>query len=302
MDIRCTITPELEAELLSRAPWVHPYRLADDVIVGWFKGRVDDATVCTSSSPQELIGRMKAAYADHLEADPLWEIREFARAVGSDATFLDIACATGLYTLALALEGAHCVVGVEIRREQVEQANLIVSLDDRFSRARFDHEPVSADQSSFRLGETYDGVMSLGLLYHLRDPVQHLDNLRRLGRKACLLQTLTHAGERGTWMFGRENPANLTHAIEGVSWIPHFADVPDLLRKAGFETVHVIAPPRIAALQEWDTRQERELARMLLPGAVTALWRRRASRRYLEYAERNSRGRLSPRYYAYLAT
>jgi 2-polyprenyl-3-methyl-5-hydroxy-6-metoxy-1,4-benzoquinol methylase len=164
--------------------------------------------------------------------DPAYELRELVRTVGTSGRVLDIACATGWYSFSLADLGVENVTGVEIRHEQVEQAELIRALDSkRFESVRFEHEPMSADEPSFREDQRYDVVLSRGLLYHLRDPFTHLANLRRLASRAVLLQTLTHAHERGFWLSVRENPEWMTKAWSGASWIPHFADVPDLLRQ-----------------------------------------------------------------------
>jgi 2-polyprenyl-3-methyl-5-hydroxy-6-metoxy-1,4-benzoquinol methylase len=222
VDIDCAVTPELERELIRMAPWIHAYRFDDVTIVGRFKRIVDETTVCTRESPPDLIRRMQAAYADHCAADQFYENRELAARVGAEGSYLDIACGSGEYTFAMTELGIRDVLGVEIRTEQVEQAEFVRSLDARLHLARFEHEPVSADDPSFRSGETYDGVMSLGLLYHLTNPFQHLVNLRRLTRGALLLRTLTHAGEQRTWFSQKENPTERTHAWSGVSWIPAF--------------------------------------------------------------------------------
>jgi len=301
VDIDCTVTPELERELIRAAPWIHAYRFDDVTIVGRFKRIVDETTVCTRESPPDLIRRMQAAYSDHTAADQFYENREFAARVGTDGSYLDIACGAGLYTFAMTELGIRDVLGIEIRAEQVEQAELVRSLDQRLQHARFEHEPVSADDPAFRAGEAYDGVMSLGLLYHLTNPFQHLANLRRLTRGAVLLRTLTHAGQRGAWVSQKEDPHGRTHAWSGVSWIPHYADVPQLLRDAGFGTVEVIAPPKIAALQTWDERRPNPLLRLLLPGAIPAFVDRIASRRYLRRLAVDGRGRRMIRYYTYLA-
>ena len=301
MDIDCTVTPELERELARMAPWIHAYRFDDVTIVGRFKRIVDETTVCTRQSPPELIRRMQAAYDDHCAADQFYENRALVARVGTDGSYLDIACGAGLYTFAMSELGIQDVLGIEIRAEQVEQAEFVRSLDGRLRDARFEHEPGSADDPGFRSGETYDGVMSLGLLYHLTNPFQHLVNLRRLTRGALLLRTLTHAGERGSWFSQKEDPAGRTHAWSGISWIPHFADVPQLLREVGFSDVEVIAPPKIAALQTWDERHRSRLARLILPGAIPAFAERAASRRYLRRLAVDGRGRRMVRYYTYLA-
>jgi 2-polyprenyl-3-methyl-5-hydroxy-6-metoxy-1,4-benzoquinol methylase len=298
MVIETHMSSELEQELLSRQPWMHPFRLSDEVIVGHFKGTIpDEITACVSTSDPELIEAMSAAFEQYMALDPGYELRELVQTVGTSGSFLDIACATGWYSFALADLGVEDVTGVEIRHEQVAQAELIRELvPDRFDSVRFEHEPVSADDPSFRRGQEYDVVLSLGLLYHLRDPFTHLANLRRLASGAVLLQTLTHAHERGFWLSVRENPDWMTKAWSGDSWIPHFADVPDLLRQAGFSSVEVVTRPAFAPAQRRDSRRDIRMARLLLPGGAFSLRGKLDARQ----AGREALG-IAPRYYTYLA-
>lgn len=301
MDIQATVTPGLEAELLRMQPWLNPFRLAENVIVGRFKHSLD-ASVCVSSSPPELIEQMQEAYAGYMAGDPYWIVRTLVERVGggADTSFLDIASATGRFSFALAAAGAGSVLGVEIRPEQVEQARLIASLDERLRDVRFEHEPTSADDQHFREGEEFDVVLSMGLLYHLTNPIEHLRILRRLARKAVLVHTLTHPQQREYWMLTLEDPHGITKAWEGISWIPQFADVPDLLKRAGFASVEVIASPAVSELQAYDTSRHRA-SELILPGAVTKVLNRRRNRAYMRRLEAAQRSGLAPRYYSYLA-
>lgn len=76
----------------------------------------------------------------------------------------------------------------------MEQANLILDIVPEFSHEQltFEHDPVSADAPEFRDGETYELVLSMGLLYHLPNPLQHLHNLARLTKEVLILHTLIH--------------------------------------------------------------------------------------------------------------
>lgn len=300
MDLEVTVTPDLEDELVRRAPWMHPFRLSESVIVGRFKDRVP-TTVCVSSSPSEEAAAMRQAYADYMEGDPYWNVRAaFERVGGTGKSFLDIASATGRFSFALADAGAGSVLGVEIRREQVDQAELLRRLDGRFANVRFEHEPTSADDPAFREGESYDVVLSMGLLYHLTDPVTHLRVLRRLAREAVLVETLTHARERDYWLLELEDPQGITKAWGGVSWIPHYADVPELLRRVGFSSVEVIESPQVAELHRLDDRRP-GATELVLPGAGVKVLNRLRTRRLAPMLREATRLRLAPRYYTYLA-
>lgn len=303
MEIDAAVTDELERRLVEMQPWMHPYRFGPETIVGYFKDVETERTACITGDDPALIDRMRRAYERRLSTAG-WEVQMLAERLGdvSRMTALDIACATGLHSFELARAGFGHVRGVEIRPEQVEQARLVRDVDRSGDLAAvvFDHEPVSAD-AAFLAGERYDVVLSMGLLYHLVDPVEHIRNLRRLAGRAVMLRTFTHARDRSFWSFHREPAAWMTKATQGRGFQLHFADIPDLLLAEGFERVDVLAPPELADVQAWDLRDTR-LERLLLPGAAFSLLERRRGRGYLRRFESALQRGFNPRYYTYLAT
>jgi hypothetical protein len=307
MRLETTVTDELEARLEALEPWMHPFQLGPETFVGLLKYAGLGTTVVTRASPPELRERYRAAFDAYMEGDPYYEIRELARLVGDAPrrSLLDIASATGAFTFAARLEGFRAR-GVEIRPEQVEQARLIASLDPRLHDVEFVHDPTSADDPAYRDGEEHDIVLSLGLLYHLVNPLQHLANLRRLAREAAMVRTLTHAGPRGVWTLGRESPAGITKAVSGIAMRPHPADVPALLREAGFSRVETIVAPSLKSLQEPVLRQRdrsplARAGRAVAPGAATTAFRVANERRRQRLTERLLRLHRNPAYYTYVA-
>ena len=304
MKLDVDVTPELEARLEELAPWMHPFQFGPDTFVGFFKRAGIDTTVVTSRFPSELRELFRTTYEAYMETDPGYEIRELARR--GTGRLLDIACATGGRSFVAHLEGFD-VRGVEIRSEQVTQAKLVASLDSRFGGVEFAHDPTSADDPEFRQGESYDVVLSLGLLYHLTNPFQHLLNLRRLATKRAMVTTFAHTGQRGLWAFGRENPSGITKAAEGISWTPHALDVPGLLRDAGFSHVEVIVPPVLRPLQQpiLSERSGSFLARAgraIAPGAVLRFKRIADERRHVRAVARLADAGRSAAYYTYIAS
>jgi hypothetical protein len=98
--IDAEITPDLEQRLVAGQPWMHTYRLADDVVVGLFKDVVGaDTTACVSSSPPAVIEAMTRAFEQHMAKDPGYELRELVSRVGADGSYLDIASASGWQSL-----------------------------------------------------------------------------------------------------------------------------------------------------------------------------------------------------------
>jgi tRNA (mo5U34)-methyltransferase len=111
---------------------------------------------------------------DHFLGDyPAVKWRQFAHAIPEDLrgkSVLDIGCNAGFYAIEMKRRGAARVLGIDF--------------DERYlSQARFAAE-VSAVEIEFRklsvydvhqLGERFDVVLFMGVLYHLRHPLLALD-------------------------------------------------------------------------------------------------------------------------------
>jgi tRNA (mo5U34)-methyltransferase len=103
---------------------------------------------------------------------------------------LDVGCNAGFYGFELARRGAR-VVAVDADEHYLRQA--------RWARARLgldDHVELRRMQV-YDLGrseETYDLVLFLGVLYHLRHPLLALDVVARRTRRLLVLQSLTMPG------------------------------------------------------------------------------------------------------------
>ncbi len=293
----------LEPELERLQPWMHPLRFSPDTIVGYFKHHGIDETVCTSSSPPELRARMAQAYADYMSGEPYWVLDralDLLPAAVTELSFLDIAAATGRFSFGLALRGAGTVQAVEIRQEQVDQARLVQQADVRLRDAplHFEHVAESADDHSYLTGTQVDVVLSMGLLYHLTDPLAHLSNLSRLARRAVVLRTFAHAWRSDYWLLNLEDESWLTKARSGVSWTPPARDVVRLLIELGFTRVEVLLHPLVRELQEEALREPREGIRPQLKATLVGRARGRAHRRRVAEALRLYQ---NPSHFTYVA-
>ena len=112
-----------------------------------------------------------------------------------EKTGLDLACHQGFYALKLAQRGLRRVVGVDVRQEHIDSANLIKSafgLDDLVFRCQ------DVNDSSLRDFEPADLVLLLGLIYHLEDPIGVLRLARQLTKSTCIIETQIAAPTRKT--------------------------------------------------------------------------------------------------------
>jgi 2-polyprenyl-3-methyl-5-hydroxy-6-metoxy-1,4-benzoquinol methylase len=224
---------------------MHPFLFNQDLLVGRFKNLLQETT-WHKDHPD--FPRALGYFEAYMAARPFYMLDYALDKLGTDrssASAIDIASATGRFSFALAERGLGRVVGVEIRPEQVAQAQLVQDTVGGYENLRFEHEPMSADDPAFRAGEVYDLVLSLGLLYHLANPLQHLLNLGRMTRKIAVIKTLIHREAPRTWKLVQEDPTFITKATSGVSWIAHYMEVERWLKAAGFKRVESLVPPTL---------------------------------------------------------
>src|SRR5438067_12819510 len=114
---------------------------------------------------------------EHFLGDyPAIKWRRFAHAIPADLsgrTVLAIGCNAGFYSLEMKRRGAARVVGIDSDEGYLRQARFaaqVAGLDIEF--AHLSVYDVAA------LGERFDVVLFLGVLYHLRHPLLALDLIR----------------------------------------------------------------------------------------------------------------------------
>jgi tRNA (mo5U34)-methyltransferase len=181
--------------------------------------------------PREFFGRFAAAIPSDLSG---WSV-------------LDVGCNGGFYSFEMKRRGAARVVGIDHDPLYLEQARFAARLLDL--DVEFRHSDVYDIAS---LGETFDLVLFLGVLYHLRHPLLALDLLRRsvVGR-LMVFQSMTRgsadvAATRSDYGFSERSHFDepgypKLHFVEqryvGDAtnwWIPNRACAEAMLRSAGF--------------------------------------------------------------------
>ena len=154
---------DVDREIATLAPWFHNLHLPD--------------------------GRRTAP--DHPLGDfPDFKWRQVATCIPADltgASALDVGCNAGFYSFQLAARGAR-VLGVDSDEHYLRQARWASRLLDPQSRVTFTAMQV---YDLARAVETYDLVLFMGVLYHLRHPQLALDIVARLVTGRLVFQTLT---------------------------------------------------------------------------------------------------------------
>ena len=213
---------------------------------------------------------------DHFLGDyPSVKFRNFAHALPEDLSgksVLDIGCNAGFYSFEMKRRGAARVVGIDSEELYLAQA--------RFAAAIHGYEDIEFRNLSVydvaKLGEKFDLVIFMGVLYHLRHPLLALDLLREhVVGDLLLFQTLQRGSEeadevREDYDFWEQDHFDSPgyprmHFIEHRYsadptnwWAPNRACSLAMLRSAGFEIVEHPEPEvylcRLAAIPDSEPR------------------------------------------------
>jgi len=191
---------------------------------------------------------------EHFLGDyPAVKWRSFADAIPADLTgksVLDIGCNGGFYSIEMKKRGAARVLGVDFDEDYLAQARFaaqVTGLDIEFRQLSV--YDVGA------LGERFDVVLFMGVLYHLRHPLLALDLLYEHAVGDLLVFQSMQRGSKDVedvaenydfWqseMFDRAAYPKL-HFIENRYaddptnwWVPNAACAEAMLRSAGFTIV-----------------------------------------------------------------
>jgi tRNA (mo5U34)-methyltransferase len=191
---------------------------------------------------------------DHFLGDyPAVKWRRFAAALPADLggrTVLDIGCNAGFYSIEMKRRGAERVVGIDSDRDYLDQARFAAEV----SGVDLEFRELSVYDVG-ALGERFDVVLFLGVLYHLRHPLLALDLIHEhVARDLLVFQSMQRGSAEiepleedyafaEVEVFDRPGFPKL-HFIERCYagdptnwWAPNRACSEALLRSAGFAIV-----------------------------------------------------------------
>ena len=181
---------------------------------------------------------------------PAIKWRHFANALPADLTgksVLDIGCNAGFYAMEMKRRGAARVLGLDSKEEYLAQARFAAQVNE----LDIEFRNLSVYEVG-RLGERFDLVIFMGVLYHLRHPLLALDLIHEhVARDTLVFQSMQRGSETiepvkrnydfwTTELFDRPGFPKL-HFIEHRYaddptnwWVPNRACVEAMLRSAGF--------------------------------------------------------------------
>jgi tRNA (mo5U34)-methyltransferase len=197
------------------------------------------------------LGGVKTA-PDHFLGDyPNIKWQRFAHAVPEDLTgksVLDIGCNAGFYSIEMKKRGAARVVGVDSDEVYLNQARFAAEVSG-YPDIEFRNLSV---YEIGKLGETFDLVIFMGVLYHLRHPLLALDTLYETVVGDLLLFQSMQRGTKEVAQVEEDYPfweegifdqdgyplmyfVERRYASDPTNWwIPNRAAVEAMLRSAGF--------------------------------------------------------------------
>jgi len=159
---------------------------------------------------------------DHFLGDyPAFKFRRFADALPQDLegrSVLDIGCNAGFYSVEMKRRGAGRVLGIDTDERYLAQARLVaetLGFDDIEWRNLSVYDVAA-------LGERFDLVIFMGVLYHLRHPLLALDLIRaHVADELMLFQTMQQ-GSADVLQVPEDHPFH----VPGTMQPPSFFDNP----------------------------------------------------------------------------
>jgi tRNA (mo5U34)-methyltransferase len=188
---------------------------------------------------------------EHFLGDyPMVKWRRFAHAIPADLrgkTVLDIGCNAGFYSMEMKRRGAARVLGIDFDPDYLAQARFAAEI----ARLDIDYRRLSVYDVG-ALGERFDIVLFIGVLYHLRHPLLALDLIHEhVARDLLVFQSMQRGSETvlplaEDYEFAErdifhESGFPKLHFVEHSYahdptnwWVPNRAAAEAMLRSAGF--------------------------------------------------------------------
>ncbi len=180
-----------------------------------------------------------------------WE--RFAHALPEDLhgkTVLDVGCNGGFYSIEMKRRGADRVVAIDVDERYLEQARYAARVSG------VSVEFANLDVYHVRdLGEKFDLVLFLGVLYHLRHPLLALDLLHEHVVRDMLVVQSMQRGSNDLRQLEDDYPFSERHIFDAPGypklhfversyagdctnwWVPNRACLAAMLRSSGFQIV-----------------------------------------------------------------
>ena len=193
-------------------------------------------------------------------SDMKWRRLQDSIAPLSGRAVLDVGCGNGYYGWRMLGAGAHRVVGTDPTLRYVMQQRAVAKY---LPEAPFDILPftletlVAGEAASLLPADGFDTVFSMGVIYHRRDPENHIRDLLKFLRPGgeLVLESLVIDGKYGDVLQPRHRYARMRNI-----WaIPSIATLKNWLSDAALTSIEVadvsVTTPAEQRVTEWTFEQ-----------------------------------------------
>jgi tRNA (mo5U34)-methyltransferase len=167
-------------------------------------------------------------------SDLKWNRLKDRIATLQDRAVLDVGCGNGYYALQMRAAGARTVIGVDPTLLYVMQFLAIT----HFLRADSVHVLPLRLHELPESARAFDTAFSMGVLYHQRSPLDHLQQLKQTLRPGgqLVLETMFVPGKESFAC----TPSNRYARMRNVWLLPTVAELTTWLRRSGFDDVEIV--------------------------------------------------------------
>jgi tRNA (mo5U34)-methyltransferase len=177
-------------------------------------------------------------FGEHIDTewqcDKKWQrIKNYLPSL-KDKTILDVGCGNGYYMLRMLGDGAKNVIGVDPTLVFLAQYYGLTQCIDRNINAHL--LPITFEELPAQINQ-FDCVLSMGVLYHRRDPLEHLKRLQQhtiVGGK-IFIETLVIDVEESTQLIPQDRYAGMRNVWS----VPSPALVESWLFESGYKDIQL---------------------------------------------------------------
>jgi tRNA (mo5U34)-methyltransferase len=207
------------------APWHFDFELGDGHRTGELNDKNDPNGKISGLDPSSIKGFFKKYYPNGLH--------------GKDV--LDVGCNSGGYCFVASELGANKVVGFDVRKHWIDQAEFIREV--RYPGLTNIHFLLSDAQTSIETFGKADIVIFKGVFYHLPDPIHVLLKLCEAAREVIFVNTESDETIPERCLSPRvESTTRMMSGVHGLCWWPGGpAALRPVLEFAGFKEIAVPA-------------------------------------------------------------
>ena len=161
----------------------------------------------------------------------------------SGKTVLDVGCGSGYHCFRMLGDGAKVVIGIEPTLLYVMQFQAV----NRYVKSKNSAVLPIAIEHMAGMGEHFDTIFSMGVLYHRKDPVEHVHSLWELLKPGgeLVLETLIVEGDQKELLI----PDGRYARMRNVHNLPSVSLVQEWMENAGMKNVRCVDVSR-TTLQE----------------------------------------------------